>query len=65
MVYTYAQNWLRERNLPSVDSACEAPREVIIYLWVMLALRPHQVPDDVKAYLAMRPAYQSGQDLVH
>lgn len=65
MVYTHAQDWLRDRNLPSLGSSYEAPREVLIYLWVMLAVRPHQVPDEVKVYLAMQSAYQPGQGTMH
>jgi hypothetical protein len=55
-VYTSAETtrWLRRRNLPVAEGDVreELPREVVIYLLVTLALRPHRVPPEAAAFLA-------------
>ena len=58
-MHTSAQTrtWLRRRNLPVVESPDvpeDLPREVVVYLLVTLALRPHRVPPEAVAFLATR-----------
>jgi hypothetical protein len=49
--------WFRQRNLGAgrhLAPGNELPREVEIYLLVTFALRPHVLPVEVRAFLAVQ-----------
>ena len=56
--YVETNHWFKQRNLWVSPDLGKVSREVEVYLLVMFALRPQELPVEIRAYLADR--YFSG-----